>query len=276
MGFAAVLLALLVADGYLGPLEREVVAEVNRLRAAPDRFAAHLEQQQRFYRGKLFERPGEVPVATQEGAAAVAEAMRALRAQKPLAPMTPALGLTLAARQHANDLGRSGRVEHAGSDGSAPAQRIARFGAWDGKAGENIATGFKTGRDVVMQLVVDDGVPGRGHRKSLLDPAYARIGVACARHKVYKIVCVLTHASRYTDRSGVSSADVRVWAAPRLGEELTITRLDLESEGDRRWVRLNGSKERLDRDAFRALVRKHPELREQPLTERAERFLAGD
>lgn len=46
-------------------------------------------------------------------------------------------------------------------------------------AGENIAGSYPkpTARDIVIQLLVDEGIPGYGHRSNLLDPQWTH--VAC-------------------------------------------------------------------------------------------------
>ena len=51
-----------------------------------------------------------------------------------------------------------------------------------------------TAEDVILQLIVDDGVPDRGHRRILFNPAYTLVGAACAPHPVWREVCVLDFA----------------------------------------------------------------------------------
>lgn len=51
-----------------------------------------------------------------------------------------------------------------------------------------------------MQLYVDDGVPGRGHRTNLMNPNFLVTGLACYSHKQYKDMCTLTYANKYTDK----------------------------------------------------------------------------
>ena len=47
---------------------------------------------------------------------------------------------------------------------------------------------------VMSQLLVDDGVADRGHRQSLLNPAWRFVGIACGGHSVYGGMCVLDFA----------------------------------------------------------------------------------
>jgi len=56
---------------------------------------------------------------------------------------------------------------HTGSDGSSMSGRLERYGDWNGKIGENCDFGNSTGRDIVISLIVDDGVSNRGHRNNL-------------------------------------------------------------------------------------------------------------
>ena len=54
---------------------------------------------------------------------------------------------------------------HTGSDKSTFQHRIERYADWVGKILENIHSGMHdTGFEVIKMLIVDDGVPDRGHR----------------------------------------------------------------------------------------------------------------
>jgi uncharacterized protein YkwD len=84
-----------------------------------------------------------------------------------------------AARDHVNDIGPKGLFSHTGTDKSTPFTRMNRYGKWTEFAGENLGSGYTTGRDMVLQMLVDDGVPSRGHRKNILNPKFRTLNPSC-------------------------------------------------------------------------------------------------
>jgi len=205
--YARQAVTFLLACGAAGPLlgaqhaslDREILTELNRARTGPAAYAGLLETMLPRFRGVLYDRPDRVTIATQEGAAAVREAIVVLRRTTPLPPLDYSPGLSRAARDHAVDQGRDGGLGHTGTDGSRMVDRIGRYGTWDGSAAENIAYGSETARDVVIDLLIDDGVPDRGHRANILDPELRLAGAACAPHAQYRIVCVIDFAGAYRE-----------------------------------------------------------------------------
>lgn len=204
-------------DGSIGPVpapgEREsnllppvlndrewaVIVEMNRVRKDPSGYAGTLEDYRPYYRGELLEVPGRTPVLTEEGRSALEEAILALRAADPAPPLAVSRGLSLAAKDHAEDLGVTGRVSHEGSDGSDVMLRLSRYGTVFRAAGENIMFGEDGGGLVTVKLLIDDGVPERGHRRNILDPDFRVAGVACRPHPRFRSVCVITFAGAYDD-----------------------------------------------------------------------------
>jgi uncharacterized protein YkwD len=181
-------------------LALEIHAETNLVRRDPPAYARHLEAMLSRFDGKLLERPGRPDLRTEEGAAAVREAIEALRAREPLPPLRWSKGLAGAAADHVRDQGPVGGLEHRGTDGSSPARRAERRGRWIAAMAENIAFGDNPARQVVIQLLVDDGVPDRGHRTNILDPRWGAEGVACGPHREYRQMCVSQYAVRYEER----------------------------------------------------------------------------
>lgn len=171
----------------------DIVAELNAARTDPAAYARKARALRALFRGDRIERPGEIAVVTREGPAAVDEAVAFLERQTPLPALRESPGLTRAAADHAGEQGRTGEVAHVGADGSSPSDRMRRYGRWSA-TGEAIAYGPDRAEDVILQLIVDDGVPDRGHRRILFNPAYALVGAACAPHPVWRTVCVLDFA----------------------------------------------------------------------------------
>lgn len=211
-----VLIVAAVVTGFACPvaaqmtaLEWQVLAEINLARTDPPGYARHIERQLRYFDGSLLRLPGEVALRTTEGAKAVREAAAALRAQSPLPALAASRGLSRAARDHVEDQGPRGRLGHTGSDGSHMTDRIERYGTWDGSVAENISYGSTTARDVVIGLLVDDGVPSRGHRANILSAESRFAGVACGRHTTYGTMCVIDFAGEYREARGASPSGQR-------------------------------------------------------------------
>ena len=196
IGLAAGLAALLLpaaAAGAEPAIESRIVAEINRARADPAGYARELRRYRTYYRGNVVWEPGNpVGLRTREGARAVDEAIRFLARQPPLPPLARAAFLARAAADHVADQGPRGSQGHAGRDGSSPAERIRRRGGGAyGATGEVIAYGPEDAAEVVRGLIVDDGVPDRGHRIVLFNARYRFAGAACGRHASWRHVCVV-------------------------------------------------------------------------------------
>ena len=187
---------------FLSPLENSVVHEINMARTAPKNYASLLKQYRKYYDKKILRRPEKTPILTKEGMRAVDEAIRFLRSLQPLPSLIPSKGMSSGARDHVKDQGSSGSGQHKGSDGSQPLDRVNRYGTWGKSIGENISYGSDQDRDIVMGLIMDDGVPSRGHRKIIFHSDFRVIGVACGPHPDYRTVCVMTFAGRYKEKSG--------------------------------------------------------------------------
>ena len=186
------------------PSEREplILKELNELRANPAAYAAHIESRLPYYEDNILHLPGQQPIRTTEGRAAAQEAIAALKRTPPLPRLEPAYGLATAASDHARDIGPKGLVSHEGSGGTTTLeQRIARYATQYNYLGENISFGPEQPRDVVLDLLIDDNVPGRGHRKLLLDPKFRHVGIACGNHAIYRTMCVIDLAGEYVDKT---------------------------------------------------------------------------
>jgi len=103
--------------------------------------------------------------------------------------------LIKAAKDHVEDIGPKGECGHDGSDGSTPSERIERYVQWDKGCCENIDFGSKNAVDVIMSLIIDDGVDGRGHRENIFTEEIKHGGIYCGTHTQFGTctVCVYMH-----------------------------------------------------------------------------------
>ncbi|HWP90937.1 MAG TPA: CAP domain-containing protein [Thermodesulfobacteriota bacterium] len=193
------LLSPFTGDGRMSSLEDDIVREMNLARTNPRMYASFLEERKRYYDGKLYYRSYDTVVRTREGVSAVNEAVSFLYSVNPLPPLSVSRGMSLAAKDHASDIGPRGAMRHEGRDRSTPGIRLSRYGTWQGEVAENIYYSGENARDIVIGLIVDDGVYSRGHRKNIFNPGFRVVGVGCDRHATYRIVCVTTFAMGYVE-----------------------------------------------------------------------------
>lgn len=186
----------------------EVLAEINLARTKPRIYAGFLREFRGQFRGKYYVLPGSATrIQTSEGVAAVDEAIKFLSRQKPLPPLVWSDGLAAAAAELAEEQGRSGATGHTGRLSHGMRERIERHGKWEGQIGENIGYGPKGPRNMVMQLIIDDGVPDRGHRINTFRTEFNTSGVACGPHPRFGNMCVVDFAGGFQDAAGSALQD---------------------------------------------------------------------
>ena len=181
-------------------LAGQVLAEINLARTAPRTYAGFLREFRGLFHGTYYLLPGSTTrMLTTEGTKAVDEAVRNLSRQKPLPPLAWSDGLAGAAAELAEEQGRSGDTGHNGRQSHGMQERIERHGRWERNIAENIGYGPQDARNMVMQLIIDDGVPGRGHRKNTFSAAFDTAGVACGPHPRFGSMCVIDFAGGFRE-----------------------------------------------------------------------------
>lgn len=178
--------------------EKAVVIEINRIRQHPKAYAAYLKSLRGYFEGTLWRLPGRIPIRTQEGVAALDEAVAFLESVEPCAPLAFSERLFHAALELVREQGPTGQTGHRGPSGSTSQTRILRQGPV-GLCGEIINYGPELPRMTMLQLVIDDGVPNRGHRKNIFNTEFKIAGAAIGAHQVYGSMTVVDMADGFTD-----------------------------------------------------------------------------
>ncbi|HVO38139.1 MAG TPA: CAP domain-containing protein [Spirochaetia bacterium] len=176
---------------FFSAVDADVVLEINKVRSDPARFSdLYIAPMIGRFSGKGIDRGG-VTLMTQEGAAAVRECVEALHRAAPRGTLKPLAALARAAKDQVRLQGPKGQTGHSGPDGSTPESRVRRYDPGRRFLGENIDYGSARAREIVIDLLVDDGVPGRGHRENLLRKDFSTVGVAVGPHAKYGAMCVI-------------------------------------------------------------------------------------
>ena len=185
---------------YMKPAEREMIYEINRLRSNPKSYLQYIEPMLADAKkdlkafGKGYRNYSVTYTTTtvdgketkktdtawhytrEEEVNALTTLVNDLKKLKKLSILQPDSGIYNAAQKHAKDQDEhEWKLMHTGSDGSMPWDRIKKFSPSMFFGNENIAgrSGLTTtARDFVIQLLVDSGIPGYGHRYNLLDPQW--------------------------------------------------------------------------------------------------------
>ena len=176
----------------------EIFTLTNKLRTEPKYFIEFLEARLPYFDERnILWLPGKPGLLTREGPAAVQEAIDYLAEAGTQPVFEWRSGMARACEDHVADTGAKGLTGHSGSDDSSPYDRMNRYGKWGRWAAENISYGQTTGMDVVLQLLIDDGVTSRGHRKNLFSEYGTVTGVASGVHDKYDTMSCITYAGTY-------------------------------------------------------------------------------
>jgi uncharacterized protein YkwD len=190
-GVAALLfLAVPAAQAQERSFDGDVLRELNFARTQPQAYARALQDLANLSRA----------AGAYDDPAAYSEAVDFLMRQPALPPLGADEALENAAYSHADVQGREGGFGHESRGGESLGDRLHRHGAYSMMMAEDISYGYANPREVVLQLIVDSGVPSRGHRANIFNPVFREAGVACAPHRVYGAMCVVDFAATMMGR----------------------------------------------------------------------------
>jgi uncharacterized protein YkwD len=191
---------------YMKPAEREMIYEINVARNHPEVYVQYMrkvlqdarsnqEQSGNEARNYSLETEymtvnGRTTVTTDtiwfnvnaEEVKAIESLVSDLENLKPLRILEPDAGIYNAAKLYGADQERhKWNLRHRGSDGSWPDARIKRASRNMIDGNENIAGKYPepTAREIVIQLLIDSGIKGYGHRYNILNPRWTHVACYC-------------------------------------------------------------------------------------------------
>lgn len=180
--------------------ERAILDELNKVRSNPQSYIAYLEEYKKLFKGKNVEYPDSI-MLTFEGTKAVDEAIKFLRNAPKLEPFTFSTGLAKPAKLQLNDLLENYSLGHIGKDKSNLPKRIARFGKTGKLSAENIMNQVGNPKDIVMLLIIDDGLKQRGHRKNIFNKTFKEVGIAFGKGKNNDLITVMVFADSFVEKT---------------------------------------------------------------------------
>lgn len=101
--------------------------------------------------------------------------------------LVPKKDLSDIAEGHATRSGKTGHVGHKDME-----KRFAPvFGSVYYTMAENCSYGYNEPMEIILTLLIDDGIRSLGHRKNTINESYSSVGVAIRPHKDFKYNCVI-------------------------------------------------------------------------------------
>jgi len=173
-------------------IKREVITESNRIRTNPKAYIPILEEYLQNFDGNLLTLPGKNEILeTEEGPRAYKEAIEFLKNQKPINIIEFDEEASKVAQECSKFLSNS--KEDQIEDESQIEQRVGKYIEYDYSLSENIDFGGSTGVEVIVNLLVDDGVKNRTHRENLFSDKYEYYGVGVFEHPEYDFCTVIDY-----------------------------------------------------------------------------------
>ena len=223
----------------LNTLGTEVLNYINVIRTNPDWAINELQRLRKFYKNKEYCNPANsFHLLTDEGVVPLDEAIEFIQTNvKPLLPLNFSEGLFRSANKLVQHLNVSRSTKPILKEFDLET-RIKMEIKEPGTIAENISFGWDDAKEIVLQLVIDDGVKNRCHRINLLGSQFDQIGVAVGLHSEYKWCCVIDmYAKR--DESDANFEKYKMeneeWPENAISLEKKI---EIKTEGNLRRVKL--------------------------------------
>ena len=153
--------------------EQELLKLINYCRTSPDEFSQKIA----------------LPYLDEKGMTNLKESkslIRTLLKMPPLSPLRMTDDLNKMAKEYAIEMGKKGFTGHRSFTSRFKNNKI----KYD-FTGENCSYGYNSALDIIMQLLIDKGIPDYGHRKNLLSNDFQYTGISIQPHKKSEWTCVI-------------------------------------------------------------------------------------
>lgn len=120
-------------------IDKEIFDMVNKVRNDPKSFVPYLEKVLSQLDGDVIRREGKANIKTNEGAKAVKEAIEYLNKAPRAEALTWSPELAKACKEHVEDTGPKGLMQHEGSKGTTVKERLSALGKLINCYGENLS-----------------------------------------------------------------------------------------------------------------------------------------
>lgn len=169
---------------YLTKNEKEVIYYINLLRINPALFA---QTYLKTYLDSTNTAPSDNILSLQQD----------LANTKPMPVLKPQFDLFEEAKKHAIDMGKAGKIGHVSSLGETYELRTLGLTKRYQIVRENCQYGYNNALAIVIDLLIDEGIPELSHRKALLNDHLLFIGTAIRPHRIYNYNCVMELAENF-------------------------------------------------------------------------------
>ncbi len=166
---------------YMSSKEKDIILEMNMARSNPGLYA------------ELYLEPYKEFLTSDETVQSVDECIETMKLTGTMKMLKPSEGLSRCAQKHAASQSSSGVTGHTRINGASFRNDVKKYVNYR-ILGECVLYGVDSVRDIVIQLLIDDGVSGRGHRENLLNPSFEFAGCGFTdNHSEYKFECVIDY-----------------------------------------------------------------------------------
>ena len=176
-------------------IEIQLLKEHNKIRNSPSIYISLLKETKKLFRkNNVLHFYNEMPFKTYEGIETIDEAINFLSKQKPLKNFILSSELIKSCRDIANELGKNGIVNHSKN---LP-QNIEKYCEWGGMLCENLDFGTKQAQNIMIKLLLCDGIKQRYQRMNIFKPELKYIGISQNTHIKYGVCTVIHYAMNIT------------------------------------------------------------------------------